>query len=182
LREPALTTQRLPVSLIGLPGSGKSTVGKELALRLGALFVDCDKVIEQRAGCSIARLFEHDGEPAFRELEAEVLASLVNDGSAVIATGGGAILRPDSRELLRTATTCVYLNASPDLLWSRLRRDRKRPLLQVEDAETRLRELSAQRDPLYREAATIVIDTQGLSFNGLVEAVLERLNTSAMYS
>ena len=100
------------VSLIGLPGCGKSAIGKEVARRLERPFVDSDKVIESRAGCTIASLFEHEGEAAFREREAQVLASLVEAGRSVIATGGGAVLRADNRELLRTRTICVFLNAS----------------------------------------------------------------------
>ena len=121
------------------------------------------------------RLFEHEGEAAFREREAEALASLVAEGRSVIATGGGAVLRPENRELLRTRTVCVFLDASHDLLWKRLRRDRRRPLLQVADPEARLRELSAERDPLYRETAHIVVDADGLSFDRLVDEVVRRI-------
>ncbi len=162
--EPELTTGILPVSLIGMPGSGKSTVGKEVAHRLGLAFADCDKAIEHRAGCSIAALFEREGEGAFRDLESQVLASLVAQGPSVIATGGGIVLRPGNRELLRTRTRCVYLRAGPDLLWKRVRRDRRRPLLQVDDPQRRLREMSAEREPLYEETAHLLIDSEGLLF------------------
>ena len=161
--------------MIGLPGCGKSAIGKELARRLGLPFVDSDRVIESRAGCTIANLFEHEGEAAFREREAEALSSLTDDGPSVIATGGGAVLRSDNREVLRTRTVCVFLDAGHDLLWKRLRRDRRRPLLQVADPEARLRELSAERDPLYRETAHIVIHTDGLQFGRLVDEVERRI-------
>ena len=105
MRESELTVGPLPISLIGLPGSGKSAIGKEVARRRDVPFADCDKVVEQRAGCSITRLFERDGEPAFRELEADVLRELVAAGPGVIATGGGAVLRPDNRELLAHRST-----------------------------------------------------------------------------
>lgn len=142
-------------------------------------FADSDKIVEQRAGCSIARLFERDGEQAFRDLEAEALASLVAGGPLVIATGGGAVLRAGNRELLRTRTTCIYLNAAPELLWKRLRRDRRRPLLQGENAEARLYQLAEEREPLYRETAAIVVDIQGLSFDRLVDTVLEKVRASS---
>jgi shikimate kinase len=175
LREPELRVETLPLSLIGLPGSGKSAVGREAARRLDLPFADCDKVVEQRAGCTIARLFERDGEQAFRSLEAEALVSLMDAGPSVVATGGGAVLRADNRELLRTRSTCVYLKAEPELLWKRLRRDRRRPLLQVEDAETRLHQLAEEREPLYRETAAIVVDIHGLSFDRLVDVVLDKV-------
>ena len=161
--------------MIGLPGSGKSAIGKELARRLRLPFVDSDRLIESRAGCTIASLFEHEGEAAFREREAQALAALAGEGPSVIATGGGAVLRPDNRELLHKRTLCVFLDAGHDLLWKRLRRDRRRPLLQVADPEGRLRELSAERDPLYRETAHIVVRTDGLPFNRLVDEVERRI-------
>jgi len=173
--EPELTIQQLPCSLVGLPGCGKSAIGKEVARRLWLRFFDSDRVIESRAGCTIARLFEHEGEAAFREREAHALASIISQGPSVIATGGGAVLRSDNRELLRTQTVCVFLDAGHDLLWKRLRRDRRRPLLQVADPEGRLRELRAERDPLYRETAHIVVRTDGLPFTRLVDEVERRL-------
>jgi len=175
LPEPELTSQQLPYSLVGLPGCGKSAIGRELARRLRVPFVDSDRVIESRAGCTIASLFEHEGEAAFREREAHTLAALAGEGPSVIATGGGAVLRPDNRALLRSQTLCVFLDAGHDLLWKRLRRDRRRPLLQVADPEARLRELSAERDPLYRETAHIVVRTDGLPFNRLVDEVERRI-------
>ncbi|MEO6896417.1 MAG: shikimate kinase [Caldimonas sp.] len=179
MREPELTPGALPLSLIGLPGSGKSAVGREAARRLDVPFADCDKVVEQRAGCSIARLFERDGEPAFRELEAEALAGLIEAGASVIATGGGAVLRTGNRELLRTRSTCVFLNAPIELLWKRLKRDRRRPLLQVDNAEQRLHQLAEEREPLYRETAAIVVDVAGLSFDRIVDTVVARVTRPA---
>ena len=161
-----------------MPGSGKSTIGKELARRFGVPFVDCDKAIEEREGCSVAHIFSRDGEAAFRELEVLVLAELVNGGAGVIATGGGAVLSTDNRNLLRTKTTCVHLNVPLEVLWKRLRRDRRRPLLQVHDAESRLRELAAVREPLYRQTAEVVVDTRGLSFDQVVDAIVQQLGPS----
>lgn len=158
-----------------MPGSGKSTIGKEVAARLGARFADCDNVIEQRQGRSIAALFAEGGEQAFRDIEAQALAELVEAGSAVIATGGGTVLREANRDLLRSRTRCVYLHARPEFLWKRLRRDRRRPLFQVADPEARLRAMSAEREPLYRETAGIVVDIEGRPFDRVVDEILQRL-------
>jgi len=105
----------------------------------------------------------------------ETIASLVSSGPSVLATGGGVVLRERNRELLRTRTRCVYLCATLDLLWARLRRDRRRPLLQVADPQERLRTMFDEREPLYRETAEIVIATEGLSFHRLVDTVVQRL-------
>jgi shikimate kinase len=158
-----------------MPGSGKSTVGKEVARQLGGDFVDCDREIERRTGSTIAALFARDGESAFRDLEATTLAGLIEQDAAVIATGGGAVLRSANRELLRERSRCVYLRAGPDFLWRRLRRDRRRPLLQVPDPQRRLQDMSAEREPLYLETAHIVVDIEGLSFDRLADTVLARL-------
>jgi shikimate kinase len=155
-----------------MPGGGKTTVGREVARQLGAPFFDSDQEIERGAGCTIAALFEREGEPAFRELEAKTLVGLTAAPPAVIATGGGAVLRADNRELLHSRTRCVYLHASPEFLWRRLRRDRRRPLLQVADPRQRLLEMSTVREPLYRETAHWVVDIDRLPFAGVVEQVL----------
>jgi len=162
-----------------MPGGGKSTVGKEVARQLGCDFVDCDKEIERRSGSTIVALFARDGEAAFRDLEAATLAGLIQDGAAVIATGGGAVLRSANRELLRERTRSIYLRAGPEFLWRRLRRDRRRPLLQVPDPQRRLQELSAEREPLYLETAHIVVDIEGLTFDRLVETIMGRLASEA---
>jgi shikimate kinase len=158
-----------------MPGSGKSTVGREVARQLGGDFVDCDKQVERRSGSTIAELFAREGEAAFRDVEAATLASVIEQDAAVIATGGGAVLRSANRELLRERTRCVYLRAGPDFLWRRLRRDRRRPLLQVPEPQRRLQDMSAEREPLYLETAHIVVDVEGLSFDRLVDTVLARL-------
>ena len=159
-----------------MPGVGKSTVGREIAKRLDLPFADCDKVIERDVGYSIASLFESQGEQAFRDLESRTLVSLVDQGPSVIATGGGTVLRDANRELLRSRTRCVYLQAAPAFLWKRLRRDRRRPLLQVADPKARLYELSDAREPLYRDTATIVLNVESLPFDRIVDSVLARLD------
>jgi shikimate kinase len=162
----------VPIALIGMPGSGKSAIGKAAAKRLALSYADCDQAIERRAGCSIAEFFSANGEQAFRELESDMLTTLVDDSRSVIATGGGVVLRPANRELLRSRTCCVYLRASSELLWKRLRNDRRRPLLQVADPQARLRQMHAERAPLYEEVAHLVIDTDGLPFARIVDEVV----------
>lgn len=159
-----------------MPGAGKTTVGRAAARQLGVPFVDCDRAIEERSGCTIASLFARDGEAGYRDLESAVLASLVGNDASLISTGGGAILRAANRELLRTRTYCFYLRATHGLLWRRVRRDRRRPLLQFADAEDRLREMSAVRGPLYEEAARVVIDVDNVPVDGVVSEIMRFLS------
>jgi shikimate kinase len=164
---------------VGLPGSGKSTVGRQLARRLGLGFTDSDHVIEQRLGCSIRSFFEREGEAAFRDVEQEVIAELCA-GDGVIATGGGAVLRPANREHLRAAGHVVYLRSTPEDVFRRVRHDKGRPLLQVADPLHKLRELYAERDPLYRETAHFVIDTGRPSVPTLVNMILMQLELAGV--
>ena len=168
------------LSLVGLPGSGKSTVGRQLARRLDLPFEDSDHVIEQRAGCSIREFFERAGEAAFRDLEETVIAELTQGQSGVLATGGGAVLRPANRQRLREAGAVIYLRSTPEEVFRRVRRDAKRPLLQVADPLQRLRDLYAQRDPLYREAAQFVIETGRPSVATLVNMIVMQLELAGV--
>lgn len=161
--------------LIGLPGSGKSTVGRQLARRLGLRFTDSDHVIEQRIGCSIRSFFEREGEEAFRDIEEQVIADLCAGEASVIATGGGAVLRPSNRQCLRACGDVFYLYSTPEDVFRRVRHDKERPLLQVADPLARLRELFAQRDPLYRETAHFVIETGRPTVTTLVKMILAQL-------
>ena len=158
-----------------MPGGGKSTVGRHLARRLNLAFVDSDTVIERRLGCSIRTYFEQDGEDRFRDIEAAVLAELIDTTRGVIATGGGIVLREENRLGLRSRTVCVYLRSTPEELFRRLRHDTKRPLLQVADPLARLRELYVKRDPLYRDAARFVIETGRPSVPTLVNMIMMQL-------
>jgi shikimate kinase len=158
-----------------MPGSGKTTVGRQLARRLGLPFFDSDHVIEERLGCSIRDYFAREGEAAFRDLEQQVLAELAQGPKAVIATGGGAVLREANRECLRAAGPVVYLRSSPEELFRRLRHDTTRPLLQVGDPLAKLRELYAHRDPLYQQAAHFQIETGRPSVPRLVSMILMQL-------
>lgn len=166
------------ISLIGLPGVGKSTIGRRLAERLGLAFRDCDSLLEARFGVPIRTVFEVDGEARFRDVEAELLVELTAEAGAVIATGGGIVMRPANRQLLRSRTYCVYLHARPEDLRQRLRNDAKRPLLQVADPQQRLRELSVERDPLYRDAASLVVEARALPFERLLATVLAGLEAA----
>jgi len=163
-----------------MPGGGKSTVGRQLARRLGLDFADSDAVIESQIGCPIRVFFEQEGEERFREIESQVLESLVDRGDAVVATGGGAVLRPSNRDLLRTGSVCVYLRSTPEELFRRLRHDVKRPLLQVADPLARLRELFVTRDPLYRETARFVVETGRPSVPTLVNMILMQLDLAGL--
>ena len=169
-----------PIALIGMPGGGKSTVGRHLSRRLGLSFADSDAVIEHRIGCSIRTFFEQEGEERFRDIESEVVAQLITAGPGVIATGGGIVLRDANRNALRDQTICVYLRSTPEELFRRLRHDSKRPLLQVADPLARLRELYAKRDPLYRQAAHFVIETGRPSVPALVNMVLMQLELAGL--
>jgi shikimate kinase len=181
------------ISLVGLPGSGKSTVGRQLARRLGASFFDSDHEIEQRIGCSIREFFEREGEETFRTIEQQVIAELSKpalvaaDASVlpagttlqrVLSTGGGAVLSQLNRDNLRANGYVVYLRSNPDDIFKRLRHDRNRPLLQVGDPLQRLRDLYEVRDPLYREAAHFVVDTGRPSVATLVNMIVMQLELS----
>ena len=168
------------ISLIGLPGSGKSTVGRQLARRLRIPFFDSDQVIERQLGCSIREYFEREGEARFRDVEESVLDELTQNHEGVLSTGGGAVLRPANRERLRTRSQVVYLNSSPDELFRRLRHDVNRPLLQVADPLSRLRDLHAVRDPLYRETAHFIMETGRPSVATLVGTIVTQLELAGL--
>ncbi len=178
------------IVFIGLPGSGKSTVGRQLARRLGLSFIDSDAEIEKRLDCSIRQYFEREGEESFRDVEEAVIAELArqnansaelsNSSSCVLSTGGGVILRQANRDNLHASGYVIYLRSNPDELFKRLRHDRNRPLLQVDDPLQRLRDLYAERDPLYRETAHFVIDTGRPSVASLVNMIVMQLELAGV--
>ena len=133
------------IFLVGLMGSGKTTIGRALAKRLGKRFVDADHEIEARTGASIPLIFEIEGEASFREREADVIRDLTAEEGIVLATGGGAILNADSRAFLKSRGTVVYLSASTSSIMQRTSHDQNRPMLQTADPKARIEELSRQR-------------------------------------
>jgi shikimate kinase len=167
--------QAVLIALIGLPGSGKTTVGRQLARRLQIPFEDSDQAIEAHLGCSIRQYFETEGEGKFRDIEQETIAALSQKSACVLSTGGGVVLRQANRETLRRHCQVIYLKAHPDDLARRLRHDQHRPLLQVEDPLARLRDLYVQRDPLYRETAHFIIETGRPSVATLVNMIVMQL-------
>ncbi|WP_196863115.1 shikimate kinase [Polaromonas sp. CG_23.6] len=168
------------IALVGLPGSGKSTVGRQLARRLKLPFLDSDHVIEERLGCSIRDYFEREGEVSFRDVEESVINELTEQTSGVLSTGGGSVLRPANCQRLHDRGHVVYLRSSPEELFRRLRHDVSRPLLQVADPLGRLRDLFAQRDPLYRETAHFVIETGRPSVSTLVNMIAMQLELAGI--
>ncbi len=168
------------ISLIGMPGGGKSTVGRHLARNLGLRFFDADVEIERRLGCPIRVFFEREGEARFRDIEQDVLADLVAHAHGVLATGGGAVLREANRRNLRDHTTVVYLRSTPEELFRRLRHDTHRPMLQVADPLRKLRDLYAERDPLYRATARFIIETGRPSVHTLVNMVVMQLELAGL--
>ena len=165
------------IFLIGMPGAGKTTVGKTLAKTLGLRFVDADKELVARMGVSIATIFEIEGEAGFRVREAELISQLVLERGVILATGGGAILDAASRALLREHGAVVYLQAELAELRERTRRDTKRPLLQGNDPEAVLSALLQVREPLYNEAAHIVVNASRENIGKLAQQIIDELQT-----
>jgi shikimate kinase len=180
IKESSFSVPSSIVSLIGLPGSGKSTVGRQLSRRLQLPFFDSDHVIERQLGCSIREYFEREGEAQFRDVEASVIDQLTQNSQCVLSTGGGVVLRAENRRHLHERSHVIYLNSSPDELFRRLRHDVNRPLLQVADPLARLRELHAVRDPLYREAAHFIIETGRPSVATLVNMIVMQLELAGV--
>jgi shikimate kinase len=158
------------VVLVGMMGSGKSSIGRRLAARFGTTFVDADGEIEEAAGMTIAEIFDKHGEPYFRAGEARVIARLLDHGPQVLATGGGAFMDPRTRALVHERAISVWLRADLDLLMRRVSRRNDRPLLQVAEPRQKLADLMAQRHPVYAEA-DLTVD----SADGPPEATLERV-------
>lgn len=172
----------LRIALVGLPGSGKSTIGRQLARRLGLSSLDTDHVIEQRLGCSIREYFEREGEDSFRDVEQTVIDDVTQTHNGILSTGGGSVLRLANREHLHSRCHVVYLRSSPEEIFRRLRHDMQRPLLQVEDPLTRLRDLYAIRDLLYRETAHFVVETGRPSVANLLNMVVMQLELAGVLS
>jgi len=151
------------IFLVGPMGAGKSTIGKYLARHLRLRFADTDTEIEKRTGADIPWIFDVEGEEGFRDREQQVLEEMTQWDDIVLATGGGAVLRPENRRVLAARGFVIYLYATVDEQVRRTQRDRRRPLLRKGDPEQVLRALMAVRDPLYREIADHIIETDGCS-------------------
>jgi shikimate kinase len=176
-QQPAERRGRIPgnIFLVGLMGAGKTTVGRRLAKRLGKSFYDCDEEIERTTGVKIPVIFDIEGEAGFRAREARMLAELVVRSDIVLATGGGAVLSADNRKLLAENGMVVYLRALASDLWARTRHDRNRPLLKTDQPLARLEELYAERDPLYRSIADLIVDTGSQSLGSLAHRLEQQL-------
>ena len=163
-----------------MPGCGKSTVGRHLARQLSLRFVDSDQEIERHIGQPIRSFFEQQGEAAFRDVEQDVIDTLTQKPGCVLATGGGAVLRPSNRDALHSRSHVFYLRATPEELHRRLRHDTQRPLLQVDDPLRRLRDLYRERDPLYRRTAHFVVESARPSVPGMLSMVLMQLEMAGL--
>ena len=163
------------IFLIGLMGAGKSTIGRQLARELGKQFRDSDGEIEKRTGVSIDMIFDIEGEQGFRRRETRMLEELVEERGIVLATGGGAVLAPENRQLLRDNGMIIYLKAPAEHLADRVRLDRRRPLLQSVDKLAKIHELMIQRDPVYQQLADVVVETNDRSVPRVVREISNRI-------
>ena len=165
--------------LVGPMGAGKTTLGRLLASRLGFTFRDSDTLIEERSGATIAWIFDVEGEQGFRERETAMIRELAAASGLVLATGGGAVVREENRRLLAGMGFVVYLQTSVREQLSRTRRDRRRPLLQNVDREKVLSELLAAREPLYREVADCVVQTDRRGSSAVCAEILRELGVDS---
>ena len=161
--------------LTGPMGAGKSTIGRQLSRQLRMAFYDSDREIENRTGVDIPLIFELEGEQGFRKRERLIIDELTLLPNIILATGGGAILDADNREHLAERGLVIYLHASVNQQLARTKHDRNRPLLQTDNPRQRLEELMQVRDPLYREIADLVIDTDGKRVMAVVNQIIRKL-------
>ncbi|MBI5429833.1 MAG: shikimate kinase [Nitrosomonadales bacterium] len=163
--------------LVGMMGSGKTTMGRTLAKHLGKVFVDSDEEITKRTGVTIPHIFDIEGEAGFRQRETGAIRELVGRDNMVLATGGGVVLSEQNRELLQHNGIVIYLKASVHDLWQRTRHDRNRPLLQTADPHAKLKNLLVQRDPLYQQVSDIVMHSGKQSAHALMLQLVEEIET-----
>ncbi|MFH0340625.1 MAG: shikimate kinase AroK [Chromatiales bacterium] len=166
-----LSCQSGNIFLIGPMGAGKTTIGRQLARSMAKEFHDSDREIEARTGASVALIFDIEGEAGFRRRESKIIDELTLQQNMVLATGGGAVIDAYNRECMKTRGITVYLRASVDRLFTRTRRDINRPLLQTADPKHTLQELLRHREPLYREVADLVINTDGRTLRQVITEI-----------
>jgi shikimate kinase len=170
-----LSAKSAALVLVGMPGSGKSTIGRRLANRLQRPFVDADAALEERCGVSVATVFDIEGESGFRERESRLLADLLAQPDAVIATGGGVVVTEANRDMLRRDANVIYLQTSLAELWIRLQNDRKRPLLQGDNPKQRLADLLATRESLYESVADVTVRSRRQSAERMTGEIMRAL-------
>ena len=163
------------IYLIGLMGSGKTTLGKILSKKLDKHFYDSDQVIEEKLGVNVPMIFEYEGESGFRNRESAVIDELTQQRGVVLATGGGVILRPENRSHLAARGLVIYLSASVKQLYKRTRMDRNRPLLQTDNPREQLQRLHDERDPLYREISDLVVETDNRSVQQAIPDLIRKI-------
>jgi shikimate kinase len=163
------------IVLVGMMGAGKSTIGRRLSSRLGMPFLDADAEIEAAAGMSIPDIFESRGEPDFRDGEARVIARLLDSGPAVLATGGGAFMRKETRDRIRDKAVSIWLKVDADIIMRRVKRRSDRPLLQTADPEATVGRLISEREPVYRQA-DLTIASRDVPHEKIVEECIEALH------
>jgi len=168
------------IFLVGPMGAGKSTIGRQLAESLSYEFRDSDHEIQRRTGVDIPTIFEYEGEEGFRERESQAIEDLIAEDRIVLATGGGAVMRPENRQALAARGMVIYLHCSPDQQHARTVRDRNRPLLDTDDPLQRLRDLMEEREPLYRQVADMVVSTEKRGTVSVVKEILRRLESEEL--
>ena len=166
------------IALIGFMGTGKSSVGQMVAAQLHFTFLDTDHVIESRAGKTISEIFAQQGEPAFRELERNIVGELVGRKKTVISTGGGLPANPENLASLKTHSLVVCLWASPEKIWERVRSQTHRPLLREPDPLAKIHSLLAEREPFYREA-DVLLNTEMRSLKDVAQQVIHQFHTAS---
>ena len=160
------------IFLIGPVGAGKSTIGKQLAKELKLEFIDSDAMIEQKCGVDINWIFDLEGEEGFRVRERDIISEILTEKqNIVLATGGGAIIDPDTRSLLSSRGKVVYLQATIEQQLERTSKDTKRPLLRVDNKQEVLENLMAEREPLYKSIADVVVETNGATVKNIVNKI-----------
>ena len=157
-------------------GAGKTTIGRQIAKSYGYDFFDSDREIEERTGASIPLIFELEGEEGFRKREQDVIADLCKKSNIVLATGGGAVLREENQQVLKNSGTIVYLCAGIDDLLERTAKDKNRPLLQTDDPRAKLQSILTEREPIYRQLADIILETNRMSVHMAVKELEKVIN------